>query len=347
VSDDVTVGVIANPASGRDIRRLVAGASVFGNADKAGMFFRLLAGLGAAGVGRVVMLPAADGLSTTLHRHLHARHTVPAFHGAGPFPDLEEIDVALDGTARDSAVAVGRMLDAGVRAIVVLGGDGTHRVVARACGDVPICALSTGTNNAFPEMRETTVAGIATGLVATGQVGDGALRREAALAVEVPAAPPDLALVDVAVSRERFIAAKALWRAADVSELFVTFANPSAVGLSAVAGALCPLERGSGRGLHVRLARDPADAATVVHVALAPGLVVPVPVADHRVLGLEERVEVPPGPGTVALDGEREIERRPDEPVTVRLVEGPLTIDVDAVMRSQARDATPAQPARE
>ena len=35
-----SVGVIANPASGRDIRRLVAGASVFGNADKAGMVFR-------------------------------------------------------------------------------------------------------------------------------------------------------------------------------------------------------------------------------------------------------------------------------------------------------------------
>ena len=31
-----TVGVIANPASGRDIRRLVTGASVFGNAEKAG-----------------------------------------------------------------------------------------------------------------------------------------------------------------------------------------------------------------------------------------------------------------------------------------------------------------------
>ena len=59
------------------------------------------------------------------------------------------------------------MRAAGVAAIVVLGGDGTHRVVAKACGDVPICALSTGTNNAFPEMRETTVAGLATGLVAT------------------------------------------------------------------------------------------------------------------------------------------------------------------------------------
>src|SRR5690349_1370234 len=300
MSGEATVGIIANPASGRDIRRLVAGASVFGNADKAGMVFRLLAGLGAAGVGRVLMLPAADGLSTTLHRHLHARQTVPAFAGAGPFPRLEELEVELDGTARDSAVAVARMLDAGVRAIVVLGGDGTHRVVARACGDVPICALSTGTNNAFPEMRETTVAGIATGLVALGRAGDGALRREAALEVATAGGAPDLALVDVAVTRERFIGARALWRPEDVSELFVTFANPSAVGLSAVAGALHPLERGGGRGLHVRVATDPADAARTVHVALAPGLIVGVAVASHRVLELGEAVEVAPGPGTVA-----------------------------------------------
>jgi predicted polyphosphate/ATP-dependent NAD kinase len=342
-ADDVIVGVIANPASGRDIRRLVAGASVFGNADKAGMVFRLLAGLGAAGVGRVLMLPAADGLSTTLHRHLHARHTVPAFAGAGPFPRLEELEVELDGTARDSAVAVARMLDAGVRAIVVLGGDGTHRVVARACGDVPICALSTGTNNAFPEMRETTVAGLATGLVATGRAGAGALRREAALHVQTADGANDLALVDVAVSRERFVGARALWRAGDVSELFVTFANPSAVGLSAVAGALRPLPRGGGRGLHVRLAHNPGAAERTVHVALAPGLVVPVGVAEHRVLELGEAVELAPGPGTVALDGEREIERRAGGAATVRLVPGPLTVDVDAVMRSSASDATLAQ----
>jgi len=340
VSDDVTVGIIANPASGRDIRRLVAGASVFGNADKAGMVFRLLAGLGAAGVGRVLMLPAADGLSTTLQRQLHTRHTVRAFESAAPFPALEDLDVALDGTARDSEVAVARMLDAGVRAIVVLGGDGTHRVVAKACGDVPLCALSTGTNNAFPEMRETTVAGIATGLVATGRAGAGALRREAALAVEAPGAAPDLALVDVAASRERFVGARALWRPQDVSELLVTFANPSAVGLSAVAGALCPLPRGGGRGLHVRLAPDAAGAERVVQVALAPGLVVQVPVAGHRVLALGDEAELAGDAGTVALDGEREIERRHRGPVRVRLVPGPLTIDVDAVMRD-ANAATP------
>ena len=37
---DATVGVIANPMSGRDIRRLVASASVFPNAEKASMVVR-------------------------------------------------------------------------------------------------------------------------------------------------------------------------------------------------------------------------------------------------------------------------------------------------------------------
>jgi hypothetical protein len=124
----------------------------------------------------------------------------------------------------------------------------------------------------------------------------------------------------------------------------VTFANPSAVGLSAVAGALRSLPRGGGRGLHVSIAPTGAAAHRTVRVALAPGLVVGVPVAAHRELRLGDAVEIPPGPGTVALDGEREIERRHREPVTVRLVPGPLTIDVEAAMRSTAVDATPMQP---
>lgn len=341
---NVSVGVIANPASGRDIRRLVAGASVFGNADKAGMVFCLLAGLGAAGVGRVLMMPASDGLSTTLRRHLHARHTTPAVDGAARVPEVEELPMALQGTARDSAVAVELMRREGVAAIVVLGGDGTHRVVAKACGDVPLCALSTGTNNSFPEMREATVAGLATGLVAVGRAGAGALRREAALVVEVPRRERDLALVDVAVSAERFVGARALWRAADVSELFVTFANPGAIGLSAVAGMLHPLARGGGRGLHVRLARDAREAAVTLSVPLAPGLVVSVGVAEHRVFEMGERLSVAPGAGTLALDGERELERPRGEAATVRLVPGPLTIDVDAVMRGIAEGTSPRNP---
>jgi predicted polyphosphate/ATP-dependent NAD kinase len=329
----VAVGIIANPAAGRDIRRLVAGASVSGSADKAGMVLRALAGLGAAGVTRALMMPAGDGLSATLRSRLTGTDAA--------LPALEELEMRLTGTAADTAVAVERMRAAGVKALIVLGGDGTHRVVAKACGELPLCSLSTGTNNVFPAMREATVAGLATGLFATGRAGEGAVRREAALRLELPGGETDLALVDVAVSGERFIGARALWRGGDVRELFAAFADPGAVGLSAVAGLLQPLPRGGGQALHVRMATDADEAALTLRVPLAPGLVAPVAIASHRTLELGEAVTVPPGDGCLALDGEREIERRRGETATVTLVPGPLTLDVDAVMRDAAhRNAT-------
>jgi predicted polyphosphate/ATP-dependent NAD kinase len=233
----------------------------------------------------------------------------------------------LDGSAHDSLAATRAMCERGVAAIVVLGGDGTHRVVAKACGETPICAISTGTNNAFPDLRETTVAGLATGYVATGQAENG-LRREYALEVSTEDRT-DIALVDVAVSRARFVGARALWRPDTISELFVTFANPSAVGLSAIAGALHPLPRGSGRGLHVTLGEG-----RELDVALAPGLISRVSVAAHRVIEPGEAIAL--APGTIALDGEREFERT-DAPASVQLRPGPLTIDVDAVMATSTQ----------
>ena len=298
------VGIVANPASGRDIRRLVAGASVFGNPEKAGMVYRVLVGLAAAGVDRAVMMPAADGLGWTLERLMKA-------HGK-PLP-LEILDMPLTGTAQDTVTAVERMREA--KAIVVLGGDGTHRVVAKACGDTPLVALSTGTNNAFPEMREATIAGLAAGLF-TDQI-----IREPALKVG-----DDLALVDVAVSNQPFIGAKALWRADSITELFVTKANPGAVGLSSIAGQLAtgPVHVTLGPGIRIM-------------AAIAPGLVVPVDVAHFEPINGSHTVHTP---GCLALDGEREIER-PGQ-ATITLTDGPNRVDIDAVMR-----ATRLQPPQE
>ena len=327
------VGVIANPLSGRDVRRLVSGASVFDNAEKGAMVHRLMAGLGATGVERVLMMPAGDGIGASLHRSLRGRGE------AQPLPELETLEMQTSSTWRDSAEAVELMRKREVAAIVVLGGDGTHRVVARHCGEVPLCALSTGTNNSFPELREATVAGLATGLVAGGRVPAGhALRRAKLLEVEVGGRPQrDCALVDVARTAGHWAGARALWRIEDVREVVVAFARPGAVGLSAVAGLLEPVPRTAPYGLLLRLG-DPAAADTVLRVPLAPGLVVPVGVLERRRLEAGEAVELRPGPGCLALDGEREIELRAGESARVRLNgRGPLTIDVDAVMAEAAR----------
>jgi predicted polyphosphate/ATP-dependent NAD kinase len=319
----VTVGVVANPASGRDIRRLVAGASVFDNAEKGNMVYRLMVGLKAVGVERVLMMPAASGLSDSLDRNLRSN---AAKSESQSLPELELVEMTVRHTVRDTVEAVGAMVGRGVSAIVVLGGDGTNRIVARHCSDVPICTLSTGTNNAFPRMREATVAGLATGLVATGQVDDRALRREKILRVGLNGeADHDCALVDVAVSAERFVGARALWRVRDISEVFVTSGAPDAVGLSAVAG------------LYIRLT-SPEEADTVLRVPLAPGLVVPVGVAETKRLEPGEVVCMAPTSGSLALDGEREIELSSDDRVEVRLdADGPLTIGVEEVMQEAAQ----------
>jgi predicted polyphosphate/ATP-dependent NAD kinase len=332
----VTVGVVANPASGRDIRRLVAGASVFDNAEKGNMVYRLMVGLGAVGVERVLMMPAASGLYDSLERTMRAAYSSKIER---PLPELELIEMTMHHDARDTVEAVEAMLERGVKAIAVLGGDGTSRIVARHCADdLPLCTLSTGTNNAFSEMREATVAGLATGMVATGRIGDEALRREKILRVGLNGDERrDCALVDVAMNSERFVGARALWRPRDVSEIVVSSARPDAVGLSSIAGLLVPTGRDAPHGLHIRLA-PPENAETVLTVPLAPGLVVPVGVNEVNRVELGETVELTPGVGSVALDGEREVEVGSTDEVEVGLnPDGPLTIDVGAAMREATR----------
>ena len=334
--DAVTVGVIANPASGRDIRRLVSGAPVFDNGEKGNMIYRFIVGLAAVGVERVLMMPAASGLYDSLERTLRASSSAEERR---PMPELELVEMTVRHTARDTIDALAEMGRRGVAAVVVLGGDGTSRIVARHCSaDTPLCTLSTGTNNAFPEMREATVAGIATGLVATGRIGGEALRREKILRVGVNGEENrDCALVDVAANSERFVGARALWRPRNISEIVVSSARPDAVGLSSIAGLLEPTGRDAPHGLHVRLA-PPDEARTVLTGPLAPGLVVPVGVEEVNRIEPGETVALAPGVGSVALDGEREIEVGPSDEVAVRLdPEGPLTIDIGEAMRQAAR----------
>ena len=131
----------------------------------------------------------------------------------------------------------------------------------------------------------------------------------------------------MAVSVERFVGARALWRAGDISEIVVAYARPDAVGLSSIAGLLDPSGRDAPHGLHV----PPDRARTVLDVPLVPGLVVPVGVEETSRVEPGDAVRLTPGAGSVALDGEREIELRPQLDTN-----GPLTVDVGAAMREAA-----------
>jgi hypothetical protein len=330
---DSVVGIVANPASGRDIRRLVAKASVFPTAEKANMVQRMLTAFGALGVGRAMVSTDLGGISAAVVRAIRTRR--PGKDGPWPPVEFCEAD-ELTGTASDTSNAVRRMVEADARVIVCLGGDGTARVAAAACGDVPLLPLSTGTNNAFPQLREATVAGMAVALVATGAVDLASATRRASVLEVVSDDRAELALVDVCVSTSRHVGSRALWHPELLTELYCTFAEPDGIGLSSVPGLLCPSPRDAPEGVALRLC--PLDSArVVVHAPIAPGLLVPVGVRDWRPLRVGELVELGAG-GVIAVDGERELELRDGEHATVRLrAEGPRCLDVTAVLGEAAR----------
>jgi hypothetical protein len=314
----VTVGLIANPAAGRDIRRLTAHASVVPNHEKASIVRRLLHGLAATGVDTVVYLADNAGI------------VAAAVDGGRPPVAMEALDLRAHGWASDSTEAAGKLAAAGVGAIVTLGGDGTNRAVAAACGEVPLVAISTGTNNVFPTMVDGTVAGLAAGLVATRAVEPDQVTRKVKR-VEVRAGDvADFALVDAAACTDNFVGTRAIWDVGRVRALVLTRAEPWSVGLSAIGGRLRPLAPDDRAGLYVELGDGPE-----VMAAVAPGVVARVPVRSWRLLELGEPVALGGEARMVALDGERELAVDGGATAAVTL-SGPRLVDIRATLRAAA-----------
>ena len=317
-----TVGIIANPAAGKDIRRLVAHGRFVPNQEKVNTLKRILAGLDASGVERVLIMPdsAMLGKGATDGTHLNL--------------DVRFIDMPISNEEADSSRAAALMAQMGVECLLTLGGDGTNRAVAKGSGRIPLVAVSTGTNNVFPAMVEGTLAGLAAGVVAEGLVAvDTVSTTSKRLEVYLDGDLNDIALVDVAVSRERFVGARAIWDIDTIQEVFLARAEPGAIGLSAIGAQLHPLSLSDSSGIYVRF--GPGDTRVVAPVA--PGMVIPVAIQEWRTLPVGQSVEIGLRPCTIALDGERSFSLLPGQRAHVLLSDqGPPVVSVQAALREAA-----------
>jgi hypothetical protein len=195
--------------------------------------------------------------------------------------------------------------------------------------------ISTGTNNVFPTFLEGTIAGMAAGLVATGHAGPNAVHRTTRLAVLINGEEIESALVDVVLSSMPFVGSRAIWDLSTVSEVVLSRAAPATIGLSALGGSLLNgASKGVERqGIHIRL----GSGGPQLLVALAPGLIEWVAIKEYQRLAMNDVVRFQPGAGTVALDGEREIELSPTSVVEVQLcADGPFVVDVPAALEGAA-----------
>ncbi len=314
------VGIVANPASGKDIRRLVAHGSVFDNNEKSNILQRILLALDALGVKQAVFMPDYYGMGEHAGEGLHLSL------------DVSVLDMPTTGTEKDSTVAGRHFAEMKAGAVIVLGGDGTNRVVAKGCGSVPMISISTGTNNVFSNMIEGTVAGLAAGLLALGLVDAADVAHQTKrLDVYVNGEWVDMALVDAVATSDLWIGSRAIWEPSHIREILLTQARPGSIGMASIGACLLPTAVTDSHGVHVVV----GNGAQKVLAPVAPGLVTEVPIKSHRRLEIGDEVTLQPGMGTIALDGERSIEIYPEQTVTIRLSpDGPRIVEAQRCIQS-------------
>lgn len=314
-----SIGIIANPASGKDIRRLVSHATVIDNNEKINIVERIILGAQQNGVEKIYMMPdpynmgyrVADKLKTT--RELRC--------------DIEVFDFYKEDTVEDTYKAVQMMIEKKVGCIVTLGGDGTNRAVAKELQETPLISISTGTNNVYPDMIEGTIAGIAAAVVASNKFDKKVYsKKDKIIEIDYQGQLKDIALIDAVISRDVFVGSRAIWKIDDIEKIFVARSHPASIGFSSVVGGKIIIREEDDFGAYVSIDKN----APKIRIPMAAGIVLPIGTNQPTILGFDEKYEWTTScRGTIALDGEREIEFNADQTFTFKISrKGPWHVEV-------------------
>ena len=292
------IGIVANPASGKDIRRLVSHATVVDNHEKINIVERIILAAQSLGVEKVYMMPDTYQIGRKVEDNLK---TSKELHLA-----IEILEMRLTGTYQDSTEAAELMVSLDVGCVIVMGGDGTCRAVAKSIEDIPFIGLSTGTNNVYPQMIEGTVVGMAAAVLASDMNGvkNVSCTRDKRIEIFKNGMFIDIALVDVVISKSLYVGAKAIWHFDEILKVLVTRANPASIGFSAIVGCLTMVAPEDDYGIAI----DLNESGRAYMCPIAAGILKEIRVDEPITVGIGEHyVFEPTQRGMIALDGEREI----------------------------------------
>ena len=320
-----TLGIVANPASGKDVRRLVARASVFDNREKCAIIRRALSG---------AINTGADQFAWLDDSHNIAGGALDELAEMGEQFDAIRVPCLQTSSVLDTIQGARNLKQHNPVVTLILGGDGTSRAFVKGWREAVLLPISTGTNNVFPEMSEATIAGAALGVVAAGAVS---LEEVAVpvkiIDVEIEGENPDIALIDAVVTCDQFIGSRALLDGNAIRRILLTRAEPSAVGMTSVGGLIRPLPEQDDAGLYMTLG---PRGRHKVHAPIAPGLYETLSVRKIEVLSFDDVIEFE-GPCVLAFDGEREREIQPGQQVRMRVSRsGPSVLNINKTMQLAA-----------
>ncbi|HBU13343.1 MAG TPA: ATP-NAD kinase [Clostridiales bacterium] len=319
------IGLVVNPNSGKDIRRITSHATTIGNMEKVNIVRRILAGIYELSGHTVYSMPDQAGLS---------QYALNGMNQPGIAGRVILSTLRTDGDARDTIRFVDYIVrEEQVDVVIVLGGDGTSRAAAKVIGDVPLIPVSTGTNNVYPVFMEGTAVAAAAAAIADGVVKRDEIARGKRIEVEISDGQRDIALVDAVLSKKDYVGARAIVDESEISALFVSQAHPASIGFSALAGVIKTISPEEDGGMYLELDWEKKDYIA----AVSAGVLTRFGVRAVRAIGEEELVLAPGYQGTVALDGEREMTLGEQDTLTLRITRhGPRKVAVKHVVEMAA-----------
>jgi hypothetical protein len=120
-----------------------------------------------------------------------------------------------------------------------------------------------------------------------------------------------------------------------VKEIVLTRAEPSNIGLSSIGGYLYPGSLNEKHGIHIKVGQGDREVLALI----APGLIEWIGIEGYNLINLNEAVEVNHKPSVLALDGEREVEIRKKDHISIRLTDnGPHVIDIKEALKEAAQN---------
>ncbi|NMA49328.1 MAG: ATP-NAD kinase [Tissierellia bacterium] len=324
-----SIGIIANPASGKDIRRLVSHATVVDNNEKVNIVKRIILAAQGAGVEKIYIMPDTFLIGYKAMDDLICSKEL--------LSEIEIMEMNVKGSAEDSIMATRLMEEKAVGCIIALGGDGTSRAVAKSITDTPLISISTGTNNVYPQMLEGTVAGMAAAAIST-QVCDigNTCKRDKRIEIFKDGEMIDIALVDCVISRQTFIGSKAIWDPVNIQKVIVSRAHPASIGFSTIVGVKLLVDEDSDFGASI----DVNTGECNLVAPIAAGTMRSIRVAEPVVHRLNEFFSIQmQNKGIMALDGEREIPFKKGQVFKFRITrKGPFRVNINRTLESAQKN---------
>lgn len=225
-----SIGIILNPFSGKDLRRLTTNASIVTNQEKVNKVFRMILSMNSFGIEKVWLMPDAFSVNDSVLAKMKSRPDLDI--------EVEVLDFEPYGTYLDTMHAAEEMAARGVGCIIALGGDGTSRLIARTNIDVPVISVSTGTNNAYPQAWEGTTAGIAAAFTALYPEMAIIGARDKSIKIVRNGEREEVAIVDAAINRLPNIGTKVVKDLDDIEQVITCISAPHLIGFSALVGSL-------------------------------------------------------------------------------------------------------------